>query len=277
MSRLAPTSTPRVGSSSTTTRGCGCSTLASASFCWLPPDSEAARQPSEPVRMPKSLRPPRCSAARSAPRLQPAAARSAASAISVRFSAQAEVDVQALALAVLAQVGEAVVARRRAGCGCAPRGRRARCARRCAGAGPSRPSNSSVRPAPTRPAKPRISPGAHLEAHVLGPARHARGPRTAQQRRRRRRRRRVLRREQVRQLAARPSGWPSGGASTSAVGLAGDEAAVAHHDHLVGDALDLVELVRDVDDGHAVGLELRASARTGARSRRASASRWARP
>ena len=42
MSRLAPTSTPRVGSSSTITRGSGCSTLASASFCWLPPDSDDA-------------------------------------------------------------------------------------------------------------------------------------------------------------------------------------------------------------------------------------------
>jgi hypothetical protein len=40
-------------------------------------------------------------------------------------------------------------------------------------------------------------------------------------------------------------------------GVARDEAAVAHHDHLVGDALHLVELVRDVDESHAVGLELR--------------------
>jgi hypothetical protein len=52
MSRLAPTSTPRVGSSSTTTFGCGCSTLASASFCWLPPESDEALTSSEPVRMP---------------------------------------------------------------------------------------------------------------------------------------------------------------------------------------------------------------------------------
>ncbi len=54
MSRLAPTSTPRVGSSSTITRGSGCSTLASASFCWLPPDSDDATMSREPVRMPNS-------------------------------------------------------------------------------------------------------------------------------------------------------------------------------------------------------------------------------
>ena len=54
MSRFAPTSTPRVGSSSTITFGSGCSTFASASFCWLPPDSDEARTSSEPVRMPKS-------------------------------------------------------------------------------------------------------------------------------------------------------------------------------------------------------------------------------
>ena len=44
---------------------------------------------------------------------------------------------------------------------------------------------------------------------------------------------------------------------SDAVGRARDEAAVAHHDHFVGDALDLVQLVRDVDEGHAFGLELR--------------------
>ena len=35
-------------------RGPGCSTLASASFCWLPPDSDDALMSSEPVRMPNS-------------------------------------------------------------------------------------------------------------------------------------------------------------------------------------------------------------------------------
>jgi hypothetical protein len=39
----------------------GCSTFASASFCWLPPDSEPARSVSEPVRMPNSPT-ARCSA-----------------------------------------------------------------------------------------------------------------------------------------------------------------------------------------------------------------------
>ena len=55
MSRFAPMSTPRVGSSSTITFGPGCSTFASASFCWLPPESDEALMSSEPVRMPKSV------------------------------------------------------------------------------------------------------------------------------------------------------------------------------------------------------------------------------
>ena len=38
-SSLAPTSMPRVGSLSTSTRGRWVSHLASATFCWLPPDS----------------------------------------------------------------------------------------------------------------------------------------------------------------------------------------------------------------------------------------------
>jgi len=55
MSRLAPTSTPRVGSSRMTTRGPGCSTFAMASFCWLPPESDLALAVDVAgVRMPKS-------------------------------------------------------------------------------------------------------------------------------------------------------------------------------------------------------------------------------
>ena len=46
-------------------------------------------------------------------------------------------------------------------------------------------------------------------------------------------------------------------AGNVAGGLARDEAAVAHHDDLVGDALYFVELVRDVDDGHAGRIQLR--------------------
>ena len=42
ISALAPTSTPRVGSSSRTTDGCASSHLANTTFCWLPPDSEPA-------------------------------------------------------------------------------------------------------------------------------------------------------------------------------------------------------------------------------------------
>ena len=42
MSRLAPTSMPRVGSSAISTPGSIRSDRANRSFCWLPPDSDPA-------------------------------------------------------------------------------------------------------------------------------------------------------------------------------------------------------------------------------------------
>ena len=42
ISALAPTSTPRVGSSSRITDGWASSHLANTTFCWLPPLSEPA-------------------------------------------------------------------------------------------------------------------------------------------------------------------------------------------------------------------------------------------
>ena len=107
---------------------------------------------------------------RSASRLQPGS-RIALQRHQRQVLAQAEAHVQALALAVLAQVGEALV------------GRFARAAESHSAAAqfdafdagarrsPSRPSNSSVRPAPTSPAKPRISPGRTSKLTSCGPAR----------------------------------------------------------------------------------------------------------
>ena len=62
ISSLAPTSTPRVGSSSRNTDGCASSHLANTTFCWLPPDSEPASWSTERlwIRNPRT-----CSRARS--------------------------------------------------------------------------------------------------------------------------------------------------------------------------------------------------------------------
>ena len=265
MSRLAPTSTPRVGSSSTTTRGSRMQHLGERELLLV-----AARQrrrrgiARSPVRMPKSvdrLAQRRALGAGVEPRLRVALERHQREVL-----AQAEVDVQALALAVLAQIGEAVrggVARvadahrpavdldraararaqRRAGL------RRARC-------GPRRPGRRSRG---SRPGAPRSSRRAPSRARVRPRTFSSGGASAATDRFGGIQVGQFAPDHQVRHLVARELGGRR----------ARDEAAVAHHDHLVGDALDLVELVRDVDDGHAVGLAAARSARTGARSRRA--------
>ena len=164
--------------------GCGCSTLASASFCWLPPDSDEARASSvagADAEVLHGLGQRRALGARASAR----AAHSARSAISVRFSRRPRCDVQALALAVLAQVGEAVaggVARaadahraarrsrpRRAGAGAGPAGpRTARCGRRRRG----RRSRGSRRARPRSSTSSR--PAGHAE--VRAPAAAAPSP-----------------------------------------------------------------------------------------------------
>ena len=53
-STLAPMSIPRVGSSSTITRGASARSRASSTFCWLPPDSTPARWSAEAGRMPSA-------------------------------------------------------------------------------------------------------------------------------------------------------------------------------------------------------------------------------
>ena len=94
--------------------------------------------------------------------------------------------------------------------------------------------------------------GAHFEIHVLRPAGNGDA---ADLEHRRSGRGHILGRIHVRDIAA-----------DHQVGhlLAGrfgrrrprHEATVAHDDDFIGDAFHLVELVRDVDDGHALGLEL---------------------
>ena len=55
MSIRERTSTPWVGSSASSTRGSPASTRPSATFCWLPPESEVGGASAEPMRMPKVL------------------------------------------------------------------------------------------------------------------------------------------------------------------------------------------------------------------------------
>ena len=91
-----------------------------------------------------------------------------------------------------------------------------------------------------------------LEAHVARPTRHGQAGHGEQ---RRRDRARVLGRVEVAQFAAdHEVGHLL--ARHVACALARHEPAVAHHHDLVGDAFDLVELVRDVDHGDAVRLQL---------------------
>ena len=92
-----------------------------------------------------------------------------------------------------------------------------------------------------------------LEAHVARPARHRQALHLQQ---RRPVRSRVLHRVQIAEVAAdhQVRHLPARDVRRQ---LARDEAAVAHHDDLIGDALNLVELVRDVDQRDAVGLQLR--------------------
>ena len=55
-SALAPTSMPRVGSSSTSTDGLTSSHLASITFCWFPPERLATGVDSDGVRIPRRWR-----------------------------------------------------------------------------------------------------------------------------------------------------------------------------------------------------------------------------
>ena len=128
------------------------------------------------------------------------------------------------------------------------------------GSRPKIARSSSVRPAPTRPAMPRISPrcsakrrGSRLERLDLqhAPRRVARGPR-----------------EELGRRRARPSAARSRPAPSSPVAAAHD-AAVAQHDDAIADVADLLDEVRDVDDGMALGLQPARSARTAARRRAA--------
>ena len=177
MARLAPTSTPRVGSSAISTRGSRSSIRANSSFCWLPPDSVPAGTrlaPRPDVELAEHL-PHRARSSR--PRDQAAPAESGK-------AGQADVLPRPSGPAAGPAPGATrgswrrPAAQRRRGL---PRGRRAR--PRPPAARPSAPLTvpaatrlahgtaraSSVRPAPTSPARPTISPPAARSETSLTP------------------------------------------------------------------------------------------------------------
>ena len=156
-----------------------------------------------------------------------------------------------LALALLGAQADAGGDGRRHRPGAQPRARRRSPCRSSPCGAPKTVSTISERPEPTSPASPTTSPGAHVEGDVRELARAGRGPRRAAAARRRR----------------RPRGWAgrrtrSSGRScsrmSSGVGVVlageagGHRAAVLEHGDPVADLADLLEAVRDVDDGDAL-------------------------
>ena len=116
-SALAPTSMPRVGSSRMSTLGLSASHLASATFCWLPPDRRLTgdveqRRPNRTAGH-GTTRPPRVTAARSTS----PAARHPVHDAHRDVVADRHVQEQALALAVLGDVADAQAGRRPAASG----------------------------------------------------------------------------------------------------------------------------------------------------------------
>ena len=184
ISAFAPTSTPRVGSSSSRTDGCASSHFANTTFCWLPPDScRRARRPSAcgPAGARRARAPARAGAARGrpAPRAASATARtwpmfshSGLSSISPKRRRSPETSATPAPIAP----------RRPRGTGRPPGSRTLpRSARRW----PLTSSRTVVCPAPAIPARPTISPGRRRQADVVERARGPTRPRAAAARRRR--------------------------------------------------------------------------------------------
>ena len=149
---------PRVGSSRISTRGLIASHLPSTTFCWLPPDRFTTCWWMDGVLMRK-----RATSA-SATRRSARAVEQAQARVAVRrpgsdvFCGDRHRQHQAVPLAVFGRQEHAARRSRRAGARGAKAGRRASSCRASAGVTPKIVCISSVRPEPTRPAKPRISP-----------------------------------------------------------------------------------------------------------------------
>ena len=147
---------PRVGSSTSRTSGLRASHFASTTFCWLPPDSSAAARATSGVRIDswrressasavsaaRSTTPPRDSAVRFGSAMFAAIAKSSSSPCALRSSGTRQ---SPAAIAAATDPGGRV----RPSTATWPP---------LTGSMPKTARASSVRPAPTRPASPRISP-----------------------------------------------------------------------------------------------------------------------
>ena len=245
-SAFVATSTPRVGSSSSSTRHSCSSHRASTTFCWLPPErSRAMRSPSDGVVWSERsllLRGRTLGADADQPALE-------STDVGQRHVLrEAPLQQERLGLAVLRARARA---RRRWPC----RGGRAAAARRR----PAPRRRHGDRPR-TRPAGARCDPTPPVRrcrAPLRGAARTSPPSRRADAAARALRGRRRRRRPDVRGTAARASARPSASPGRRRWWSAGSpEATVtpfAQDGDPVTDPPDLVEAVRDVDDADAVG------------------------
>ena len=121
------------------------------------------------------------------------------------------------------------------------------------GLAPNRHSSSSVRPAPIRPAMPRISPRRSGKLMSVVASRvHARSRAATDPHFQHDIARHAVRlRDQWLRSRGRPSGALPRAASVARRVQRLDAAAVAQHRDAIGQSKDLVHLVRDVQDGHA--------------------------
>jgi hypothetical protein len=159
---------------------------------------------------------------------------------------QAEGDVQSLALPVFAQIGKALI-------GSLPRAADTDLAAiKFDALDPSRPQPEQAleefgSPGADQTGEAEDFAGPYLEAHVGGPARH--GQAVHLQSRPVCRRHRIFRRKQVRQFAP---DHQIGHLMPRQIGcgVPRNETAIAHHDDFIGVSFNLVEFVRNIDDGH---------------------------
>ncbi len=170
MAALAPTSTPRVGSSNSSTRGRAASHLAMTTFCWLPPDRKRTSWP-----VPREVSRTRSS---SSARARASGGRSRAGTALVTSRTLSRTDWRSASPSALrSSLTSAIPAR------IACRGRRGRSrlpptviSPAVNGSAPNRARARALRPEPWSPPTPRISPARRdrvMSASLPFPARDA--------------------------------------------------------------------------------------------------------
>ena len=237
----SPTSMPRVGSSSTRTSTSWCSSRASATFCWLPPDSSPTGWRGCAQRMPRrSIHRAAAASCRAGSTVNAGTERLEPRQRQVVGDAQPERE--AFARAVLAEHAHPLPpALVRPG---PARSRRRRVTRPpLTGSRPKSARSSRVRPAPSSPAMPRISPRRSVSVAAPGTSAVELEDRLAGRARRCAGTDRRAPRPTIRLTIA------------SARRLCGHAAAgvpaVAQHDEPIRDRLHFLDEVRDVDDRDA--------------------------